>query len=254
VRFRGPDAQRWLYFYDNDGNFQGSVTQWDGTNGLNTDTGRGDGTRIGADIRSPYVYLAGKEPESGSLGQVKVAVFDSRTRAFVTKALVSETTPGIHTLDRVNIAVDALDRICVAYEVRPDATVFNLQQVTARVLAFDGAKITPITSSFFVFVNNDLTGVNGLTTARMSVAMTPRQICIAARGTVNSLNNPTAGPDTNPETTLYTVINHPAPMVAPQPEMNVTSSGGNLIISWNADAGLFTLQSRAALNTDPGRM
>jgi hypothetical protein len=249
VRFRGPDTQRWLYFYDNDGNFQGRVTQWDGTNGLNTDTGRGDGTRIASDIRSPYVYLAGKEPESGTLGQVKLAVWDSRTRAFVTKAVVSETTPSIHTLDRVNLAVDGLDRICVAYEVRPDLNVFTLQQVAARVMSFDGAKITPITSSFFVFVNNDLTGVNGLTTARMSVAMTPRQICIAARGTVNSLNNPAAGPNTNPETTLYTVINHPSPVAAPQPQITFTRSGGNLIISWNADAGLFTLQSRAALNT-----
>jgi hypothetical protein len=247
VRFRGPDTQRWLYFYDNDGNFQGKVTQWDGVNGLNTDTGRGDGTRIGADIRSPYVYLAGKEPESGSLGQVKVAVFDSRTRSFVTKALVSETTPGLHNVDRVNVAADALNRVCVVYEVRPDTATYLTRQVAVRVFAFDGINITPVTSSFYPFINNDTNGSGGIVTERMSVAMTPRQICIAGKGVVNSTNSPANGPDTNPETTIYTVIAHPAPVAAPQPLMTVTRSGGNLIISWNADAGLFTLQSRAAL-------
>src|SRR5439155_24686265 len=50
-----------LYFYDNAGNLQGSVNQ---STGINTDPGRGDGTRIAGDIRSPYVYLAGKQPDS----------------------------------------------------------------------------------------------------------------------------------------------------------------------------------------------
>lgn len=255
VRFRGPDSQRWLYFYDNAGNFQGRTTQWDGVKGLNTDTGRGDGTRIGSDIRSWYVYLAGKEPESGTLGQVKVAVWDSRTREFVTKAVVSETTPeyngqSYHQLDRVDVAVDALDRICVAYEVKPDRFQWAQFQVAARVMAFDGTKITPITSSFYPFINCDTNnGADFFRTERMSVAMTPRQICIAAKGYVNSTNSVAGGPDTQQETTLYTVINHPAPAAAPKPEMTISKSGSTATISWLADAGLFVLQSSGTVGS-----
>jgi len=201
-----------LYFYDNAGNLQGSVNQ---STGINTDPGRGDGTRIAGDIRSPYVYLAGKQPDSPH-GVVTLAIWDSRTRNFVTTAPVSDTDPTIHSVDRVAVAVDALDRVCVVYKLKPNDN-FTLWQVAARVMKFDGTNITYLTHSFFPFVNyeNDPNNVKGLQTLEPSVAMTTRQICIAAKGTVNSTNNPTAGPDTADLTTLYTVINHPDPQNYP---------------------------------------
>src|SRR5439155_6305264 len=41
-------------------------------------------------------------------------------------------------------------------------------------------------------------------------AMTRGQICIAAKGIINNNNDPAAGPNTAPETTVYTVITQPA--------------------------------------------
>jgi hypothetical protein len=76
--------------------------------------------------------------------------------------------------------------------------------------------------------------------------MTTRQICIAAKGSFNSTNNPAGGPDTAAETTLYTVINHPG-AVPSAPLITVANVAGNLVVSWPADAGTFTLQSTAKI-------
>src|SRR6185369_16827178 len=141
-----------MYFYDNSGNLQGSVDVI-ATSGLAFDSsagpGRGDGTRIASDIRSEYVYLAGN---AGAKTPVNVAIWDARTRNFVASAQVSDTDPATHSVDRVNLAVDALDRICVAYVIRP-TTDFTQNQIAARVLKFDGTNVTYLTHSFFPFVN-----------------------------------------------------------------------------------------------------
>jgi len=234
-----------LYFYDNDGNLLGS-TDINITSGLTFGTGREDASRVGSDIRSYYVYLAGQTPETRH-APVRVAIWDTRTFACVGTATVSELDPNFAFTDRTTIAVDALDRFTVAYRLSPTAS-FPGDQIAGRVGKFDGTNITWLTPSFYPFVNHDAYG--GTTdppykTEQPSVAMTTRAICFSAKGTINSTNNPAATPDTVAETALYTVIAHPVPVAAaPRPALTATLSGSNVIISWNADAGgQFTLLS-----------
>ncbi len=229
-----------LYFYDNAGTLTHSNNVVD-SSGLAFDTGRGDGTRIASDIRSYYVYLAGQTPANAQ-SPVSVAIFDSRTGNFLAKATVTDGDPDTQLTDRVSVAADALDRFCVAYVYRPTSAL--QQQVAARVMAFDGSNISFLTHSFFPFVNseNNLANAAGITTFGPNVSMTTKAICIAAKGSINSTNNPAAGPDSGSETTLYTVINNPAP-VPSAPRITVSRSGGDLLLSWPVDAGLFTLQS-----------
>jgi hypothetical protein len=235
-----------LYFYNNAGDLQGSSLQ--AASGLTFGTGRNDASRVASDIRSYYVYLAGRSPEASENNPgeaVWVAIWDSRTRAFVASAQVSDGSPENSRNNRVNLAVDALDRFCVAYANKADIVNFpNANwQVAARVMAFDGAKISYLTHSFYPFVNSDPTGEATLLTEKPSVAMTTRQICIAANGIVNSQNNPAGGGNTAAQTTFYTVISHPAPVSSTGPSITATRSGNNLTISWAASAGSFTLQS-----------
>lgn len=232
-----------FYFYDNAGNLIATNIQ-NASSGLVYDTGRGDGTRTASDIRSQYVYLAGVAGGTN----VMLSVWKAQTGAWITNAVVSETDPSVHALDRVDIAVDALDRICVVYKLKPVAADFPFFQVAARVLKFDGTNVTYLTASFFPFINHDEVGINGFETVEPSVAMTTREICISAKGTINSTNNPTGGADTWPQTDLYTVISHPAPVSTPRPNITITDSGGNATISWNADDGLFTLQKTSTLS------
>ncbi|MEO6036011.1 MAG: hypothetical protein ABIQ35_12215, partial [Verrucomicrobiota bacterium] len=77
-----------IYFFDNSGNLQGSLNH-NISAGLSFDNGRGDGTRTTSDIRSHYVFMAGRSPDN-AVGPVWLAVFDANTRTFVTKATVSD--------------------------------------------------------------------------------------------------------------------------------------------------------------------
>ena len=53
--------------------------------------------------------------------------------------------------------------------------------------------------------------------------MTTREICIAAKGTLNSTNNPASGVDvTGNDVTVYTVLSHPAPLPSPVPVITAT--------------------------------
>ena len=251
--FKGGFAIRlhqYLYFFDNNGNQTFTDTNIVQSTGLSFGTNREDASRIGSDIRSYYVYLAGQTPESNPNGPVHVAIWDSRTGLVVTKATVSELDASYARFDRTMIAVDALDRFCVAYKLAADGNFYpNVGdpnwQVAARVGQFNGSTVSWLTPSFYPFVNHDSYGglfATAYRTLEPHVSMTTRQICISAKGTINSTNNPAAEPDTLPNTALYTVITHPA-AVAAGPTMTVTRSGSNVIISWNADAGLFTLVS-----------
>jgi len=237
-----------LYFYGNNGvlNSSNDIVV---SSGLAFGTGREDSSRIGSDIRSYYVYLAGQTPEN-STGPVNVAIWDSRTGSFVAKATVTDGDPSVFRTDRTVVAVDALDRFCVAYGFQP--TIDFGQQVAARLMAFDGTNISYLTHSFFPFVNSDISPTNILSfrTVTPNVAMTTSQICIAAKGTINSTNNPAGGADTSPETTVYTVIAHAA-AVPSAPQITATqkldATGHFLVISWSTNAGLFTLQSTPGL-------
>ncbi len=235
-----------IYFFDNAGKAKGQIDQ--SKSGESFDTGRGDGTRIAGHINSPYVYLAGKV---AGANLVKVAAFDSRDQSYVTNTIVSE--PAFSgDFDRVAVDVDALNRLTVSWVCQPAG--YEKQQVAARVLAFDSTSkaITPLTSSFLAFVNAAATG--GIHTFQMSVAMTTKQILIAAKGEINLDNKPDLGANSATELNFYTVFSHPSPKDDPtpgvssgggQPTLTITRNGANAVISWTGSG--FTLESTAKL-------
>jgi hypothetical protein len=249
VRTRTADGtSRAIYFFDNAGQRKGQVDQ--AASGASFDASRGDGTRLFGHINSPYVYLIGK---AANTTIVKVAAFDSRNQAFVAIADVSEG--GFSgNFDRAHGAVDALNRLTLSWVVQPAG--YAQQQVAARVLAFDGVakKFTPLTASFFPFLN---AATNDIRSIGMSVAMTTRQICIAAKGEINYANQPGLGPDSPKEVNFYTVISHPSPAqdptaavpVDPVPVLGITRSGANVILSWTPATPGFALESSVSLKT-----
>ncbi len=199
-----------LYFFDNAGVQQGDPVEQT-TSGESFDTGRGDGTRLGGHINLPYVYLVGRVVGSTA---VRVAIWDARTRAFVTVADVSEG--GFRAdADRAHIGIDALNRFVVGWVSRPDG--YEQQTIAARVLRFDEATKTviPLTSSFLPFINSAPQG--GIRSLGMSVAMTTKQILVAAKGEINLQNQPAQGANSPREINFYTVISHPAPADDPTP-------------------------------------
>ena len=222
-----------LYFYDNAGVLQGSPVD-QATSGETFETGRGDGTRLGAHINQPYVYLVSRV--SGSA--VRVAAWDARTREFAVLADVSEG--GFRAdADRANIDVDALGRFTVAWVSKPDG--YELQQVAARVFETDttARTIKPLTGSFLPFVNTAPQG--GITSVGMTVAMTTKQIMIAAKGSINLQNKPDQGANSPKEVNFYTVISHPSPKDDPTPA--VGSSGAAPRISVALSGGILTITS-----------
>jgi hypothetical protein len=260
-----------LHFFDNNGTELGMVDQMTGLPGYNFSTDRGDATRIGSHINSPYVYLGGIVSYTGVQGPVRMArlaVYDSRTHSLVTETNISEATPdnggadasdfsgASVTFDRVAVAVDALDRIAVAYEAVP-ANYQAGPQTVLRVLRFDAATRTVrfLTPSFFTFLNkgNATDEPAGFRTFRPSVAMTTRQICVAAKGEINSTNNPSSGPDTLSQTTFYTVLSHPNPQDDPTPvatssvQLKIARSGNNIILSWRKEFTGFVVQGATRL-------
>jgi len=190
----------------------------------------------------------------GGSNVVMLGVWDGRNGAFVTNAIVtSDLDATLTSVDRVNLAADALDRVCVAFDGKPDTTGGYQDQLIARVMQFDGRNVSVLTPSFFPFISADNTnnvaanGVLGFVTANPTVAMTTEAICFGAKATINSTNNPAGGPDSGLETDVYTVTSHPVPVAAPRPEITLTQSGNDLLLSWPVDAGLFTVQSRNSL-------
>ncbi len=245
-----------IYFYDNAGNLQGSLDH-NAASGLNYDLGRSDGTRMCSDIRNQYVFQAGKAPESSGFTNIMLTAYNAVTRTWITNTIVSEgtqdtlNTGGTRLLDRANVACDAYNRVTVIYRVRPDRTVWLNDQVAARVFQFDGTKFTPLTPSFFPFVEHDSVGDNvaGFKQVEPSVAMTSREILFYAKGFWNADGNPTNAAVTLDNTHAYTILSHPVPIAAPQPVMTITKSGANAIIAWNADAGLFRVQKTTSLTS-----
>ena len=222
--FRGGWAVRVagiLHLFDNAGARLGQIDQ--NTSGESFDRGRGDGVRMAAHIHSPYIYLAGKVTTANL---IKVAAWDTRDLSFVASAEVSEPAFA-GGFDRANLAVDALNRITVGWVSQPEG--YEKQQVAARILALDevAKAITPLTSSFLPFINAAQSG--GIGSVGMSIAMTTRQICVAAKGEINLQNKPDQGAFINPNTgeplreiNFYTVFTHPNP----QPDPTTPVGGG----------------------------
>lgn len=247
VRTKSHDGtSRAIYFFNDLGVQTGFVDQ--SASGVSFDTGRGDGTRIFGHINSPYVYLTGRAVNTKI---IKVAAFDPRNASFVA---VGDVNEGAFTgdFDRAFGAVDSLNRLTIGWVSQPAG--YANQQVAARVLSFDGTKksFTPMTSSFFPFVN---TATNAIRTLQMSVAMTTKQILVAAKGEISYENTPQAGPDSPKEVNFYTVLSHPAPASDPTtpvstsgPTLHVVQNGGNIIISWDASATGYALESKSRLS------
>jgi hypothetical protein len=247
VRTKTDDgASRAIYFFDNNGVLKGTTDQ--ATSGASFDTGRGDGTRIFGHINSPIVYLTGR---AANTKIVKVAAFDSRTQQF---AAISDVNEGAFTgdFDRAIGAVDALNRLTVSWVSQPSG--YAKQQVAARILSYNTTNKTfsALTPSFLPFIN---AATNDITTFGMTVAMTTRQICVAAKGSINYANKPNLGPDSPTEVNLYTVFSHPVPTDDPTtpavtvaPVLHAALTGGNLVLSWDAGATGFTLESKSSLS------
>ena len=213
-----------LYFYDNDGNSLGSLDQ--NASGEAFDRGRGDGTRIAGHVNQPYVYVAGKV---STAPVVRVAAFNAATRSFVAVAEVSEG--GFRgDFDRATVAADALGRVVVSWVAKPDG--YEQQQVAARVLALEGAAFRALTPSFLPFVNQ--APVGGIRSFQMAVAMTTRQILVAAKGEINLSNKPEQGANSPTELNFFTVVSHPAPADDPTPSANASQT----TVGVNAPAGL----------------
>ena len=240
-------ATQLIYFYDNAGNLQGTVDQ--ATSGIAFNASRGDGTRIFGHINSPYVYLAGRPP---STVVVQVAAFDSRTRRFVAATNVNE---GAFTgnFDRVFGASDALDRLTVGWVSQPVG--YEKQQVAARVFSFDGTKFSALTRSFFPFIN---VATNQVRSLQMSVAMTTRQICVAAKGEINLQNHPELGTNSPVEVNFYTVFSHPAPAndpttAAPLPQFTkvqlIPGPPKKLHLEWTGCGGTLQVRDDVATGT-----
>lgn len=248
--YRGGFAVRLngeIHFFDNAGTLQGKTDQ--NTSGDSFDRGRGDGTRIAAHIHSPYVFLAGKITTAPT---VKVAAWDARDRSFVASVDVSEPAFA-GDFDRVNLAVDALNRVTVSWVSRP--AEYEQQQVAARVLGLNPTTkvLAPLTASFFPFINVAKTG--GIRSLQMSVAMTTREICVAAKGEINLQNQPGQGANSPSEVNFYTVFSHPDPQADPTTPVgggggeiviSAARNGANLGLSWTGGAGPFRVQKRAA--------
>src|ERR1035441_11130133 len=94
------------------------------------------------------------------------------TGQFAGGSIVTDGDPTQEKCDRAGLAVDALNRVCVAYMYQADSTVFGYQ-VAARVAQFDGANFNWFSHSFYPFVNHDEspTNVLGFLTANPSVAI-----------------------------------------------------------------------------------
>lgn len=250
ARFRGV-----LYFYDNDGNLKGTVDQ-DTSSGESFDRGRGDGTRIAAHINSPYVFLAGKIRTGDA---VMLVAWDARDQSFVAKAEVSEPAfPG--NVDRVNLAVDALNRVTVVWECKVPGYESGQYHTAARVFALDpvAKQINPLTKSFLPFYNSAHEAAKRadslIRVYRPTVSMTTKQIMVAAKGEINSELKPENNIDTPKEVNFYVVITHPAPaedptpgIGGPPPTLSVKRNGTTITISWPAATG-WVLQATDSLS------
>jgi hypothetical protein len=183
-----------------------------------------------------------------------LGIWDANTTNFVTATnITSDIDISSMKINAVNVAVDALDRITVAWDCEPNIANFNNYQVVARVMKFDGTNISFLTPSFYPFVNYDPVGTNvaaGMHYQTPGVAMTTRQICISAKGQVDT-PYADAGFSNFGGIDFYTVLSHPAPVAPLRPQLTIQESGANAVVSWPYDLvnyGIWTLQSSPTLS------
>lgn len=234
-----------LNFYDNTGLPIAVQVDFNSLSGLSQSTGRGDGDKITSDIRSPYVYYT-----SGGW----LTVWNGTNGAYLAQYKYTDQMDDTATHNRVDVGCDSQGTVCIAWDGKPtnlpvgtnSDQVFANNQIMARVFRFNGSTVTPITSTFFPFINHDgdTNSILGYKMENSNVDMTTRYICIAGKGLINSTNNWAAGPDSAAQTTVYTVINNPAYVA---PKLTATVSGANLVVTWPASAGDCQLQSTTSV-------
>ena len=227
-----------LVFFSNSGDRLGAIGQ--DASGLAFDGGRGDGTRIAGHPNSNYIYLAG-----GTGGNdISVAAFDGRDQSFVAATTVNEADFGAP--GRTGVAVDALNRVAICWGVTVAAIEAPAVQVVSRVLSFDGAAYTAMTPTFFAFTNfyNEAGAPAAIESRTPNISMTTREICVAAKGTINLENMPQDGGNSVNEQNFYTVFSHPDPQADP------TASGAPFIPGSAEDAGLGRIKADTAVFVD----
>ncbi len=254
-----------IFFYDNNGDLRGQISQnGDADEVINLagggfDGGRGDGTRIGGHVNHQFVFLAGtitRTVDEQPQENVWVAAFNATDVSFVNAVNVNELNEDnggtdsdnfLADFDRVAVATDALGRLTVAWDtILPGVTTQN--QWVGRHLAFDATdgSFAYQSPSYFVFENHQTgdTGEAPIRTTQGSVAMTTREVCFGAKGEVNTDNDPSQGANTPGQVNVITIVAHPDPQDDPTPPAGTKVKPGDV----NLDGGVDISDPVADLN------
>ncbi len=160
------DTNYSIFFFDNSGAYQGSWerdlrteigTPLPPAEGYTYNTsisseGRGDDFRIDSDIRSNYVYYAGKGMDATGTGSMAVYVtkIDATTRKTVKEVCAND---GYSTIlggpDRVNVCVDENGIVFVCWSDKSNTTY---KQIAGR---FYDADLNPLSDLFLCFTSSE---------------------------------------------------------------------------------------------------
>ena len=267
-----------LYFHNNAGELRGQIRQDELPETLRFDVQQNGSAQIASHVNHSLIFLAGTadlfdkqgdrlKDASGQFRKiVQIAVFDATTPKFLSRRIVSEVSAGNGSSDavdlpgafgRVDIAADALGRTAVAFEVKLQES--KKPQTLIRVLDYNPTddEWSALTPSFFAFHNHASPEFRSISP---SISMTAQEILVAAKGEINQADNPSAGVNTPPQTTFYTMFSHPHPQDDPTTKIipaapivieNVSIAEGNTIsITWSGGVGPFLLQRKTSID-DP---
>ena len=200
--------------YDNDGNLRYYINHDDWT--TIADKGRGDGSRIGSNINSNYVYFTGVNADGNIIlsrfdaaGTTASGLADISVIKGLKEIVVNEDTYTPPTMDpagkfdRADVAVDENENICVTFE---DQINDSQKNIIARIFKSD---MTPATPSFYAFKYHDTrdgASLTGYNTHESKVAMNNKCISIAADGITWDEKAKAISPA---EQTLFVVLENP---------------------------------------------
>ncbi|MBW7939305.1 MAG: hypothetical protein H3C63_11045 [Candidatus Omnitrophica bacterium] len=185
-----------IFFWNNAGTAQGEwerIVRMDPNDPLppangNTSSisqgGRGDGFRIDSDIRSNYIYFAGRGIDATGTGEAGVYVtkISAQTRQTVKEAYVTQEFTA--QPDRVNVCADENDNVFVCWN---DSSNTGMPQVIGR---FYDSNLDPLTECFLVFESSEANPgevVDGFTVNAPSCAMINGRVLVTARVSDNAV-------------------------------------------------------------------
>ena len=267
-----------LYFHDNTGELLGKLALNDSLpSGARFDTGRGENTRIASHINHSLVFMVGATPLFDAEGNalkdaedqprkgVQISVFEAASREFLASRAVSEISEDLSGSDehdlfgdfgRVDLAVDALGRVAVAFEWTEPET--EQPQTLVRILSFDreSRQWETLTPSFHAFLNHG--PADGIRSVTPSISVTTQAILVAAKGEINRQNQVSAGADSPARSIFYTAFSHPVPLADPTPKATapaapiylsiVSLTDRQLSLAWTNGDPPFSVQQKTALN------